>query len=129
MRECKEYEITVRQFLRFCHHYTEKIKIHVVFRGEEDFKLKSPRQHDFYLTENASESKEETERLLKYYADVPLWNLHIESKWEPVIGRKGYFICCYLVAHCNYRDIYQGYEQEKKDRQKARRKNENPDSL
>lgn len=121
MRECKDYEITVRQFANFCHTYTEKIKIHVVFRGMQDWELKKPRQTDFNLTENLSESKEETERILKYYGDVPLWNLHVEAKWEPVTGRRGYFMCCYLVANCNYRDVYEGYMQERKDRKKKRR--------
>lgn len=121
MRECKDYEITVRQFERFCHTYTEKIKIYVVFRGLQDMGLKTPRQTDFYLTENLSESKEETERILKYYGDVPLWNLHVEAKWEYVGARRGYYMCCYLVANCNYSDIYEGYMQEKKDRKKNRR--------
>ena len=122
MRKCSKYEITMEQFINFCHTYTERIKIHVVFRGEKDFALKSPRMHDFYLTENLSESEEEIARMLKYYANVPLWNLCIESQWAPVSDRKGCFICSCLVAHCNYSDIAEGYAQEKKDRKRNKKR-------
>lgn len=122
MRECSQYEITIEQFYNFAHRYTEKIKIHVIFSGLKDWELKSPRQHDYYLTENMSKSPEEAERVIKYYGNVPIWSLHTEAKWEPVTGRKGFFICCYLVANCHYADVFEGRERERKDRERERRK-------
>ena len=119
-RECKYYEITVEKLFNVVHRYTEPIKIHVV-AGAEGFQDKVK---DFYITENIAKSKEEIDRVLKYYADVPVWNLHIEfdemrCKTEKVICKS---LIASIVANCHYTDVREGYLREKEDVRKAKRK-------
>lgn len=82
MRECDEYEITVEKLLKVVHHYTEKIVIRVV----SDSEMIRDSAHEFDITRNFSESQEEMDRVLKYYADVPVWNLTCGFEWEFLHG-------------------------------------------
>lgn len=122
MRECNEYEITVEKLLNVVHRYTEKIVIYVV----SDSEMIQDRVHEFYITRNFSESQEEIDRVLKYYGDVPVWNLTVECEGEYVHGMKGKHIVGYIKAHCYYRDAREGFLREKeglcKERRKERRK-------
>ena len=119
-RECKEYEITIEKLYRVVHRYTELIKIHVV-SGVEGC---NDKVKDFYITKNLAESQEETDRVMKYYADVPVWNLHIEhdgtrcSNGE--VNSRG--LVASIVANCHYADAREGYLREKEDIRKAKRK-------
>ena len=47
----------------------ELIKIRVI----ADAAMFEDKMHEFYLTSNFSESREEIDRVLKYYSDVPVW--------------------------------------------------------
>lgn len=119
-RECKYNEITVEKLFNVVHRYTEPIKIHVVggIEGCQD-KVK-----DFYITENFAKSQEEIDRVLKYYADVPVWNLHIE--FDATRCKSGEVNCRGLIAsigaNCHYKDAREGYLREKEDNRKAKMK-------
>ena len=119
-RECKETEITIKKLYYVVHRYTEPIKIHVV-SGAEGCQDKV---NDFYITKNFAESQEETDRVLKYYADVPVWNLHIEYDCKRCsngnVNCVGVFTS--IVANCHYADVREGYLREKEDIRKAKRK-------
>ena len=122
-RECGEYEITVDKLLKIVHSYTEKVKIYVV--GGAEACKDGVRAH--YLTEDLFKSKEETDRVLKYYADVPVWNLHVSVESADFIRwydnkNKGTFMVASIVANCHYKDIREGYLREKEDIRKAKAK-------
>ena len=74
---------------------------------------------EFFLTENFSKSQEEIDRILKYYADVPVWNLHTEIDNE-YLCQKGNFVVVSIVSNCYYKDIRDGYLLEKSDIRKAK---------
>lgn len=118
MRECNEYEITVEKLLKIVHHYTEKIVIHVVL----DKEMVQDGAKEFDITRNFSESQKEMDRVLKYYADVPVWNLTVGFEYEYLPGMKGKHIVCYIKANCHYRDAREGFLREKEDLRKERRK-------
>lgn len=119
-RECKEYEITVENLLKIIHRNTERIKIKVIasYEGTKDG------VREFFLTENFSKSQEEIDRILKYYANVPVWNLHteIDNKYLFCESQKGNFVVVSIVANCYYKDIRDGYLLEKSDIRKAKAK-------
>lgn len=122
MRECDEHEITVEKLLKVIHNSTERIKIYVVAGGvtSED------RVRSFYLTEDFAESQEEIDRVLKYYGDVPVWNIHVEWDDKTCYSSKGIVkgrhVVASIVANCHYRDIRGGYLSEKEDIRKAKRR-------
>ena len=119
-RECKYYEITVEKLFNVVHRSTEPIKIYVV-AGAEGLQDKVK---DFYITENIAKSQEEIDRVMKYYADVPVWNLHID--FDEMRCRTGKVICnsliASIVANCHYKDVREGYLREKEDVRKQKRK-------
>lgn len=123
MRECKEYEITVEKLLSLVHSYTDPIRIHVVI-GDAWLTCEEARGtrrlHDFYLTKNyrrgTADGDMEKARLLKYYKDVPVWNIVV---WHDVdCGEIRYGI----EAHCHYKDIRDGYLAEKADKKREQRR-------
>lgn len=67
MRDCSQYEITIKQFIGFVHGYTERVQIKVITQP-----LDGSKGGIFLLTDNLTGSEEETERVLKYYGDVPV---------------------------------------------------------
>lgn len=119
MRECSEYEITLEKCLNFIHHWTERIKIKAIIGDTwmENRQMKGiKRIYDFYLSEDAFKDKE---RLLKYYKDVPVWNLHLEVSKRV---ERGYANIEYaLVANCYFRDIRDAYLLEKQERRKQKK--------
>ena len=122
MRECKDYEITIEKLMRVVHNYTDPIRICVVIRGERWDFPEVRHMHDFYRTERFFRlNKEEEERLLRYYKDVPVWNLTVwtESALSSTNGRA---IFTGIEAHCSYTDIRDGWLAEKADIKKAKQK-------
>lgn len=113
MRECNECEITVEKLIRLVHSYTDPIKIRVVM-GDEWLTCDEARHmSDFYLTSAYTwRNKEETERLLKYYKDVPVWNLcvWVDGTYSSDKGRALYMG---IEAHCYYKDIREGWIAER----------------
>lgn len=121
MRECNEYEITVQKLLKVVHRYTERIKIHVVSDIEM---FKDNQRHEFNITENFSENESEINRVLKYYGDVPVWNIHVDID-NAYSGHKGRFSVASIVANCYYSDARDGFLREKDDLRKAKRREYN----
>ena len=85
MRECSEHEITIEKLLNVVHSYTDPIRIQVII-GDAWLTCEEARGtrrlHDFYLTKaHTKYDDEEKDRLLKYYKDVPVWNL---TAWHDV---------------------------------------------
>ncbi len=117
--ECKEYEIPLWKFLEFIHGSTERAAIKVVCGGPEAMEDKV-REH--YLTKNAFKSPDEKERLLKYYKDVSLWNLHIEYEFIYDNKHKGTLLTGVLVANCSYKDVREKELLERNDIKKAKRR-------
>ena len=117
MRECNNFEITASKLLKVVHRSTERIKIHVV----SDAAMIADKQHEFYITENLSGSREERDRVLKYYGDTPVWNIHIEFDCK-LASPTGRSVVAAIVANCYYSDIREGFMQEKADRRKAKRR-------
>ena len=114
MRPCNESEITVNKFLSFCHYQTERIAIHVIGGRSE-----------FWLTKDAASSTEEMDRLIKYYGEVPLWNLHVGYETDRLTGGMYYgrtsCIVGVLVANCKWSDVEPCYRLEKEDIKRAKR--------
>lgn len=119
-RECEDYEITIKKLYRVVHRYTATIKIYVV-PGAEGCQDKV---HPFYITENLASAQEEIDRVLKYYADVPVWNLHIEYDGRRCSNGEvnSIGLVASIVANCHYADAREGYLREKEDMRKAKRK-------
>ena len=122
MTECNKSEITIEKLIQLVHSYTDPIKIRVVM-GDAWLTCDEARHmSDFYLTSAYTwRNKEETERLLKYYKDVPVWNLcvWVNGTYSSDKGRALYMG---IEAHCHYKDIREGWLAEKADikRQKQR---------
>jgi hypothetical protein len=123
MRECSEYEITIEKLLNVVHSYTDPIRIRVVI-GDAWLTCEEARGtrrlYDFYLTKAfrryTVDGDIEAERLLKYYKDVPVWNL---TAWHDVdCGEIRYGI----EAKCYYKDIREGYLAEKADRKREQQR-------
>lgn len=126
MQKCNEYEITVSQLLKVVHRWSELIKIYVI----SDDAMHEDNRREFYLTENLSENQEEIDRVLKYYADVPVWNIHatIENVYDIIRNgksRNGNFAVAAIVVNCYYADVREGFLREKEDMRKTKRKEYN----
>jgi hypothetical protein len=78
--------------------------------------------HDFYLTERYSYTDvAEGKRLLKYYKDVPVWNLAVWMDCD-LYSKYGRAIYTGIEAHCHYKDIRDGYLAEKADKKREQRR-------
>lgn len=117
-----EYHIPLWKFLRIIHYYTERVGIYVV--AGENWKSG---EHDFWLSRdafkgiNTGENWTELERLLKYYADVPVWNVCAEWTYDEFNG-DGHHAVTWLTARCYYCDIREGLAREKADRRREQRR-------
>ena len=118
MRECDEYEISISKLLNVVHSGTELIKIRVV----ADAAMFEDKMRECYLTNNFSESREEIDRVLKYYGDVPVWNIHVDFENTLNYPKKGRSVMAAIVANCHYRDIREGLLREKEDIRKEKRR-------
>lgn len=121
MRDCKEGEITIEKLLNVVHSYTDPIRISVII-GDAWMTCEEARGtrrlHDFYLVKAyrraTDEGAKEKERLLKYYKDVPVWNI---TAWHDVDCRE---IRYGIEARCHYKDLREGYLAEKADLKRAK---------
>lgn len=112
-----EGSITIEKLLHIVHSYTNPIRIHVVMGDAWLYYTEAKRKKDFYLTRFwRYNSKEETERMLKYYKDVPVWNL---SVWHDfTYANSGEYQSCLafgIQAQCHYSDIRNGFLAESVD--------------
>ena len=77
MRECTEHEITIEKLMNIVHNYTDPIRIEVIMADAWMTCEEAKHMRDFVLTERYSyRDREEQERLLKYYKDVPVWKMN-----------------------------------------------------
>lgn len=119
-----EHHIPLWKFLRVTHYYTERVGIYVVSgdnwqKGDHDFWL----SRDVFNGIRTGKYVSELERLLKYYADVPVWNVCAEWMHEDLHATgNGRAAVTWLTARCHYNDIRAGLAQEKADRRRAQRR-------
>lgn len=115
----KSFRPTPQQFIDFTHKSTERMAIYVIVDNYTEIeKIKGlKRMKNFYLTQDLNSEKE---RILKYYGNAPLWNLHVDfSTWcGHTSGAKynysglGYV----LVANVHFSDILEGFLREKAEK-------------
>ena len=119
-----ECEIPLWKFLRITHYYTERVGIYVI--SGDDWQKGD---HDFWLTEDVfkgirqGKPQTELERLLKYYANVPVWNVCAEWKHTDLAATgngRGAVVC--LTARCHMKDIREALAQEKADRRREQKR-------
>ena len=119
-----EHRIPLWKFLRITHYYTERVGIYVVSSckwqpGERAFWLSK----DVFKGIRTGQYQSELERLLKYYADVPVWNVCAEWTNDGLrADGNGYSAVTWLTARCHYCDIREGLAQEKADRRKEQKR-------
>ena len=122
MRECKKDEITIEKLLEVVHSYTDPVRI-IVIMGDARLKFAEANyMHDFRLTDHCRwTDTAEVERLMKYYKDVPVWNLTV---WVdgPVNIDRGRAFYAGIEARCEYEDIREAYLREKEDLKKERKR-------
>lgn len=119
MRKCNEYEMTISKLLNVVHSSTVLIKIRVI----SDAAMFEDKMHEFYLTSNFLGSREEIDRVLKYYSDVPVWNIYVDYvDFENTLNypQKGWNVMAVIVANCHYSDIREGLLREKEDIRKEK---------
>ena len=115
MRPCNESEITIERLMNVVHNYTDPIRIRVVMGNAWLTCEEAKHMRDFYLTERYGYTDAaERERLLKYYKDVPVWNLAVWMDCD-LYSKYGRAIYTGIEAHCNYKDIREGYLAERAD--------------
>ena len=121
-RECNQYEITIGRFLNIVHNYTDPIRINVIVEEERVTCPEAKHIHSFKLVDHLTPyDREEINRLLKYYKDVPVWNLCVWTE-QDCEYQKGRYIRMGIEAQCHYRDIREGYLAEKADVAREKRK-------
>ena len=108
MRPCNESEITIERLMNVVHNYTDPIRIRVVMGNAWLTCEEAKHMRDFYLTERYSYTDvAEEKRLLKYYKDVPVWNLAVWMDCNQY-SKNGRAIYTGIEAHCKYKDIREG---------------------
>lgn len=126
-----KYRITIENLLYVVHAYTDPIRIEVVMGDAWTKYDEAKRMHDFCLVERykrdgTSESQAIQDRLLKYYKDVPVWNLTV---WvDNSISNRGRATYYGIEARCYYEDIRNGWLAEKADIKRAKRKQRRADN-
>ena len=123
MRECGKDEITVEKLMDIVHNYTDPIRICVVMGDAWLTCEEAKRMHDFVLTERYSyRDQKEKERLLKYYRDVPVWNLTVWMDCAPFSSEYGRPFFAGIEARCHYKDMREGWLAERADRERERKR-------
>ncbi len=122
--EAESGKIPLHEFLALCHRWTERVRIRVVM-GDAWLKFEEAANlgGEWALTENAFAEEDgkwpELERLLKFYADAPVWNI-VARLFQPLIhlmnrkyGKTGDLAGTVIEAHVHYEDIREGFLAEK----------------
>lgn len=123
MRECEKSEITVEKLMDIVHNYTDPIRICVVMGDAWLTCDEAKRMHDFVLTERYSyRDQKEKERLLKYYREVPVWNLTVWVDKYPFATEHGRPLFMGIEARCHYKDMREGWLAERADRERERKR-------
>lgn len=123
MRECEKCEITVEKLMDIVHNYTDPIRICVMMGDAWLTCDEAKRMRDFVLTERYSyRDQKEKERLLKYYRDVPVWNLTVWVDKYPFATEHGRPLFMGIEARCHYKDMREGWLAERADRERERKR-------
>lgn len=121
--EAEPGKIPLHEFLALCHRWTERVRIRVVM-GDAWLKFEEAANMggEWVLTDNAFAEEDgkwpELERLLKYYADAPVWNI-VARLFQPLThlnrkaGKTGDLVGTAIEAHVHYEDIREGFLAEK----------------
>lgn len=126
-------QIPLWRFLRSIHRFTERVSVHVVI-GSEWLEERQNGRHvyDFNLTDNAfvveGQTMPELDRLLKYYADVPVWNATAQLRNIPYWYTKyktGPMVAASINVNCHYRDMRDAWHREQDDIRRAKRREYN----
>lgn len=115
-------DLTIENLLSVVHSYTDPIRIKVIIGDAWITCDEAKHMSNFYLTKcYRNVDRDETERLLKYYKDCPVWNLVV---WVdgPSSSPNGRQFVCGIEAHCHYKYIREGWLAEMSDRRRARRR-------
>ena len=104
------------------HNYTDPIKISVIIGDAWTTCDEAKNMRNFTLTDCWSyRDEEEQARLLKYYKDVPVWNLTVWTSHE-YCDPKGRAFHMGIEAHCHYKDIREGWLAEKADKKREKQR-------
>lgn len=131
MSEYSQY-ITLRQFLDVIHYWTEWVQINVV----NDI-YSTDRKYPRYLSEDVFGDEQdsdnwhirkifpERDRLLKYYGDAHVWNVHAEIKsvYGHIKGKQ----CCdwaapVIIANVAFSEVRDAWLREKADIQREKKR-------
>ena len=122
--EAEPGKIPLHEFLALCHRWTERVRIRVVMGdGWLKFEEAAHLGGEWVLTDNAFAEEDgkwpELERLLKYYAEAPVWNI-VARLFQPLThlmnrkaGKTGDLVGTAIEVHVHYEDIREGFLAEK----------------
>ena len=124
MEVSEKYSITIEKLINIVHTSTCPIRIEVIMRDAWLTCDEAHRMHDFYLIDRFQKYRESDkkaeERLMKYYKDVPVWNL---TAWiDDIYTPTGNAMFYGIEARCYYKDIREGWLAEQNDIKRERRK-------
>lgn len=125
MRELKEHEIKLKDFLNAVHCYTEVVRIRVVGHWSSKYNKSLPSydlSSDVFETkgkQNGSRDSVDFKRLMRLYGEAPVWN--INASMEPFDWR-GRVYCAVINANVKAEDIYEIALAEAEENRKAKRR-------
>lgn len=123
MREVSYCEITIERLISLVHSSTDPIRIEVVMGDAWLTCEEAKHMRDFTLTSclRKYDDTAEVERLMKYYKDVPVWNLTtwIDGSFPTSKGRALYMG---IEARCHYKDLREGWLAEQNDIRREKRR-------
>ena len=122
MRPCGKYEITIEKLLDIVHTYTDPVRIEVIMGDAWRTCEEAKHMKDFLLTKKCgAHDRAEQVRLLKYYKDVPVWNLSVWLETS-LAGDERRAVYTGIAVRCHYQDMREGWLAEKADRAKERKR-------
>lgn len=129
-KKCYDGYVTIRQFLKLVHRYTEWVNIEIV----NDCIWDAGKKPVQYLSRDVFRSgaggdygDAEYERLLKYYGDFHVWNLVALTEYPDMSGgnipggHRGHYLTPCLTVHVHFSEIKEAYYKELDDIGKEKR--------
>lgn len=119
--------ITIRQFLKSIHRYTEWVRIQIIndVLGEKAPSYLSDNVFVLQKGEISNFGQKEEERILKYYGDAHVWNIH--ACIECVYGYISYqnnsnWYAPVIEANVSFSEVRDAWHREKADIQREKRR-------
>lgn len=125
MRDCKEHEIKLKDFLNAVHCYTEVVCICVVGSFSLKYNKFLPSYYlssDVFETkgkQNGSRDSADFKRLIRLYGDAPVWNINASMESFDWRGR---VYSAVINANVKAEDIYEIALAEAEENRKAKRR-------